>query len=124
MRCYLTYEGTDSPFAIDKAATVLPNRIRVVLPNKDNEEKPEPVIDDVVTPVSTISETTDAKVWAFSRNIHIVSASGMDYSIIDLSGRTVKTSTTQTSHDEININNPGVYVVVIGGKAFKVTVGF
>ena len=98
---------------------MLPDRIRVVFPSDNNEETTDP--DDVITPVSTISDTAGAKVWAFSRTIFIESAPDTDYSIIDLGGRVIKTSATQTTHEEVNINNPGVYVVVIGNQAFKVS---
>ena len=125
MRCYLTYgDGFENPFTA-KAATVLPDRIRVVFPSDNNEETTDPEDpEDVITPVSTISETAGAKVWAYNRTIFIESAPDTDYSIIDLGGRVIKTSATQTTHEEITINNPGVYVVVINGKAYKLWLNY
>lgn len=120
MRCYLTYFGKNNPFATAKSSTLLPDRIRVVFPSKKDNEVVTP--EEVVTPVSDITSAPAAKVWSYSRNIYIEAEAGIEYSIIDISGRLIKSSTTQTTHEEISINKSGVYVVVIGGKSYKVNV--
>lgn len=74
------------------------------------------------TPVSDISDIHSVKVWSSNRTIFIESAPDTKYTIIDLSGRTIKSATTKSTKEEININKPGVYVVVINGESFKVAV--
>lgn len=74
------------------------------------------------TPVSDNPSTTPTtKVWSFSKQIFIESIPGSQYKIIDLNGRTITTSKTKSSKDVINLNNPGVYVVIVNGESFKVS---
>lgn len=74
------------------------------------------------TPVSDNPSTTPAtKVWSFSKQIFIESIPGSQYKIIDLNGRTITTSKTKSSKDVINLNNSGMYVVIINGESFKVS---
>lgn len=74
------------------------------------------------TPVSdTPTITPYTKVWSFSKQIFIESIPGSQYKIIDLNGRTITTSKTKSSKDVINLNNPGVYVVIVNGESFKVS---
>ena len=125
MRCYLTYTGTGNPFSTAKSATVLPDRIRVVFPGDNNNEEDNEIStnpDEVVTPVSPVTEEAAAKVWAYNRTIFIESPTGSEYTVIDINGRQIKASTTESTHEEVNISKPGIFIVIIGGKSYKVNV--
>ena len=118
MRCYLTYAGSGTPFTA-KAATVLPDRIRVVFPSdNDNEITTDPA--EVITPVSSVSETSDIKVWSFGGTIYIKAQPNMDYTIIDLSGRTIKKGVTRSTREEVSLNAKGIVIVRIANKSFKI----
>ena len=77
--------------------------------------------DNPPTPVSSVDNTPSVKVWSFDNTIFIASTPDSQYKIIDLQGRTIATSTTTSSHEQININKSGIYVVIINGKSFKVS---
>ncbi|MBR2888260.1 MAG: BspA family leucine-rich repeat surface protein, partial [Bacteroidales bacterium] len=119
MRCYLTYAGSGNPFTA-KAATVLPDRIRVVFPSdNDNEITTDPA--EVITPVSSVSETEDVKVWSFGGTVFIEAQPDMDYTIIDLTGRTIKKGVTRSTREEVTLSRHGAIVIVnINGKSVKV----
>jgi len=119
MRCYLTYAGSGNPFTA-KAATVLPDRIRVVFPSdNDNEITTDPT--EVITPVSSISETEDVKVWSFGGTVYVESQPDMDYTIVDLSGRTIKKGVTRSTREEVALSrHAGIVIVNINGKSVKV----
>ena len=75
------------------------------------------------TPVATISVTQSGiKVWASNSTIFIESAVDAKYSIYDLNGRVITTSTTKSTKEEIHINKQGVYVVLVNGESFKVAI--
>jgi len=125
MRCYLTYKGTDNPFTTAKSSVVLPDRIRVVFPEDKDEDTGEEITtdpDEVITPVSPVTEEAVTKVWAYNRTIFIESPTGSEYTVIDINGRQIKAARTESTHEEVNISKPGVYVVIIGGKSYKVNV--
>ncbi len=111
MRCYLTYKKGE----LTKAATVLPDRIRVVFPDEveqsDNGE--------IVTPVLEISSESGVKVWSFDGTVYIEAQPDMDYIIVDLTGRTIKQGVTHSTHEELNLNTKGIVIVKIGNKTFK-----
>ncbi|MDD6002526.1 MAG: InlB B-repeat-containing protein [Bacteroidales bacterium] len=71
------------------------------------------------TPVSAIAESETAKVWSYNRTIFIETAPDTKYTIVDLQGRVITTSTTKSSHDEIQINQSGIMIVIIGNQSFK-----
>ena len=74
------------------------------------------------TPVSEINGEGDAvKVWSFARTIYIETAADTKYTIVDLNGRMITTSTTKSTHEEIQVNGSGIYVVIINGKSYKVS---
>jgi len=73
------------------------------------------------TPVSSVADSPNIKVWSFNSTIYIASTPDSQYKIIDLQGRTIKSATTKSSYEEVNINNSGIYVVIINGKSFKVS---
>ena len=73
------------------------------------------------TPVtSTPDSQSVAKVWASSGTIFIETATGAKYKIIDLSGRTLTTSTTKSTREEIRVNYNGIVVVIVNDKSYKV----
>ena len=79
---------------------------------------------DPGTPVSsTPKATANIKVWSFGNIVIIEAAPDTKYTIIDLQGRLIKSATTKSTHEEILISKTGIYLVLIGGKTFKVSVG-
>ncbi|MBO7598026.1 MAG: cadherin repeat domain-containing protein [Bacteroidales bacterium] len=90
--------------------------------NPEPQPEPEPDPQNPSTPVSSIDNGgNNVKVWSFARTIYIASTPDSQYKIIDLQGRTIATSTTKSSHEEVNINKEGIYVVIINGKSYKVS---
>ncbi|MBP5501237.1 MAG: leucine-rich repeat domain-containing protein [Bacteroidales bacterium] len=73
------------------------------------------------TPIATITDNTPVKVWSYNSTIYIESAPNAKYTIIDLNGRTIKSSTTKSSKEQININHSGIYLVIIDNQSFKVS---
>ncbi|MDD6003589.1 MAG: leucine-rich repeat protein, partial [Bacteroidales bacterium] len=83
-------------------------------PNPEPEPQPEPEPDpqNPSTPVSSIDNGgSNVKVWSYAHTIYIASTPDSQYKIIDLQGRTIKSATTKSSYEEVNINNSGIYVV-------------
>ncbi|MBQ3616702.1 MAG: BspA family leucine-rich repeat surface protein [Bacteroidales bacterium] len=73
------------------------------------------------TPVSDISgKEIGIIVWSFNSTIYIENAPDTKYTIIDLNGRTIKSATTTSTKEEVNLPKSGVFVVVINGKSFKI----
>ena len=115
MRCYLTYSGEDS--RLTKAATVLPDRIRVVFPD---EVEDEPSNTEIITPVTEIAKESGVKVWSYNKTVIIESQPGTDYTIVDLFGRILKTGVTHSTHEEVTVNlSTGIVIVIIKDKSFK-----
>ena len=74
------------------------------------------------TPVSSIDNNgNNVKVWSYAHTIYIETLPDSQYKIIDLQGRTIATSSTTSSLEQININNSGILVVIINGKSYKVS---
>lgn len=79
------------------------------------------VKENVPTPVSEIIPASGVKVWSYNGVIFIESErSGLEYKIVDLGGRTLKTSTTKSDKEEIRLNANGIVIVILGGKSYKV----
>ena len=78
--------------------------------------------DNPPTPVSSVDSTPGVKVWSFNRTIFIESAPDTKYTIIDLNGRILKSSTTKSTKEEITVNQHGIVVVIINGDSYKVAV--
>ena len=74
------------------------------------------------TPVANIADSPRVKVWSFNSTIFIESATDAKYSIYDLNGRVITTSTTKSTKEEIRTHKPGIYVVVVNGESYKVAV--
>lgn len=74
------------------------------------------------TPVSDTPQAIDnTKVWSFNSTIYIESTPDAKYNIIDINGRIIKSSTTKSTHEEIQLSKSGVFVVIINNKGFKVS---
>ena len=114
MRCYLTYNKNNGVFA--KSAPDLPDYIRVVFPDEVEESESG----EIVTPVSSLSETTGVKVWSSNRTIFIDAQPDTDYTIVDLSGRVLKTGITHSTREEITLSASGIVIVKIGKQTFKI----
>ena len=120
MRCYLTYEGNGNPFTA-KSSVVLPDRIRVVFPeDKDDDITPATNPDEVITPVSSVSEPDEIKVWSFGGTVFIEAQPDMDYTIIDLTGRVINKGITHSTREEVSLNAKGIVIVRIANKSFKI----
>ena len=72
------------------------------------------------TPVSSVSDIPSVKVWSYNSKIFIESTPDTKYTIIDINGRLIKSSTTKSSREEISINQNGTFVVIINDQSFKV----
>ncbi len=73
------------------------------------------------TPVSDISgKEIGIIVWSYNSTIYIETLPDTKYTIIDLNGRTIKSATTKSTKEEVNLPKSGVFVVVINGKSFKI----
>ncbi len=86
------------------------------------EPEPEPEPQPEPTPVSSVADSPSVKVWSYVSTIFIESAPDTKYTIIDLSGRTIKSATTKSTKEEISAINSGFYIVKIGNASFKVSV--
>ena len=72
------------------------------------------------TPVSSVADSPSIKVWSFNNTIYIETLPDTKYTIIDLNGRTIKSATTTSTKEEVNLPKSGVFVVVINNKSFKI----
>ena len=116
MRCYLTYDKNNG--VLSKSALDLPDYIRVVFP----DEVEQPDNGEIITPVSAISETSGAKVWSYNGTIYIEAQPDMDYTIVDLSGRVIKTGVTHTTREEVTLGkSTGIVIVKFAGKIYKLS---
>ena len=77
--------------------------------------------DNPPTPVSSVDSTPGVKVWSSNRSIFIESAPDTKYTIIDLNGRIIKSSTTKSTREHIKINKSGIVVVIINSESFKIS---
>ena len=85
-----------------------------------DEDEPEPEPENPPTPVSSVSDNLAVKVWSFNSTIYIENAAETKYSIININGRLIKSSTLKSSREEISINQNGTFVVIINGQSYKV----
>lgn len=116
MRCYLTYHGNDN--RLTKASTVLPDNIRVVFPDEIEESNNG----EIITPTSEINNEPGVKVWSYNRTIYIESQPDIDYTIIDLNGRILKTGVTHSTREEVVLSRyTGIVIVNVNGKSFKIS---
>ena len=81
------------------------------------------VLGTITTPVSYLPEAENkAKVWSYNGTIYIETAPDTKYTIVDLQGRVITTSTTKSTHDEINLSQSGIIIIVVNDKSYKVSV--
>ncbi len=85
-----------------------------IIPQPENNDNPS-------TPISSISEN-NIKVWSFNHTIYIENApADTKYTIIDLNGRIITTSTTKSTREEINTNKSGILILNIDNQSFKIS---
>jgi len=116
---------------ISKSALDIPDRISVIFIDKETASViDDPATDptdnpngDITTPTSEITPSDcNVKVWSYDKAIYIQSRPGTDYRIIDFSGRILRDGTTQSDRDEIRLgNHSGIVIVIINGKAHKLS---
>lgn len=85
------------------------------------EPEPEPEPYNPPTPILIVNDTPCTKVWSFNHTIYIETMPDTKYKIIDLYGRFLTTSTTQSTKEEIRINKSGIYIIHIANQSFKVS---
>ena len=93
--------------------------VSAVKPKKDDNGNGNGNGNGNQTPVSSITKD-NAKVWSFDRNVVIETEAGSEYKILDISGRTISASTTQSTHDVIAVNKTGIFVILVNGNSYKV----
>ncbi len=72
------------------------------------------------TPVANINADGSTKVWSNGDVIFIETIAGADYKIIDLGGRVVKSSSTNSTREQISLNRLGIFLVIVNGNSYKV----
>ena len=120
------YKTTKATFGSKITAPTMPYKSGVKFSGWSNVPETMPDKDITITgsytsttPVAEITESEDIKVWSYNRTIYIETAPDTKYTIVDLNGRMLTTSTTQSTHDEIQINQTGVIIVIINNRSFK-----
>ncbi|MDD6002852.1 MAG: bacterial Ig-like domain-containing protein [Bacteroidales bacterium] len=84
-----------------------------IIPQPENNDNPS-------TPISSISEN-NIKVWSYNHTIYIENApADTKYTIIDINGRVIATSTTKSTKEEINTNKSGIMILNIDNQSFKI----
>ena len=89
----------------------------MVEPNENPSESGE-----IITPVSEITPDSGIKVWSFGGTIIIEAQPNTDYTIVDLSGRTLKNDVTHSTRETVSLSRRAARIVIvkIGNKTFKV----
>lgn len=86
-------------------------------PQPQPEPQPNPS-----TSISSISEN-NIKVWSYNHTIYIENApADTKYTIIDLNGRVITTSTTKSTKEEINTNKSGIVILIINNISYKLSI--
>ncbi len=121
-RCYLEY----SKDGFSKSTPVLPERIIVVFPDETASivEPGDP--DDngeITTPTAEITPNSGIKVWSADGSVIIEAQPDMDYTIVDLSGRTLKNGVTHSTRETVTLSRraAGIVIVKIGNQTFKIS---
>ena len=107
------YNGTDLE-NLSKKTVVLPENIEVRI-----VDKTESVVE---TPVSEIIPDENIKVWSFDKTVFIEAEAGTKYNIIDINGRLLRSSVTNSNREEVVLNKKadGIIIVKISNKSFKI----
>ena len=98
----------------DYIPTKMPDSDLIVSGTFTKKENGEP------TPVANVTNADNTKVWSFNRTIFIETLPDTKYKITDINGRILTTSTTKSTHEEIQTNASGILIVTVGAKSFKV----
>ena len=119
-RCYLTRKGS-----ISKSAEQLPETIKIRLIDETasviTPDDPQENTGDITTPVSEIANNNGVKVWSYDGIIYIESAPSTAYTIVDMTGRTLKNGVTNSTRETVTLSRTaGIVIVIINGKTFKV----
>ncbi|MDD6001846.1 MAG: MBG domain-containing protein, partial [Bacteroidales bacterium] len=115
-------EYTITPKGDEKQGNYVVSFVDATLTITKATPNPEPDPQNPSTPVSSVDNNgNNVKVWSYAHTIYIASTPDSQYKIIDLQGRTIKSATTKSSYEEVTINTSGVYVVIINGKSYKVS---
>jgi hypothetical protein len=121
-RCYLTHKDD-----ISKSAEQLPETIHIRLIDETSsvitpDDPQAPSDTDITTPVSEIAPNNGVKVWSYDGTIYIESQPSTDYTIIDLTGRTLLPGVTSTTRETVTLSRraAGIVIVKIGQQTFKV----
>lgn len=120
-RCYLEY----SKDGFSKSTPVLPERIIVVFPDETASivEPGDP--DDngeITTPTAEITPANGTKVWSADGSVIIEAQPDMDYTIVDISGRTLKNGVTHSTRETVTLSRrAGIVIVKIGKQTFKIS---
>ncbi len=118
-RCYLTYNGNSTD--LSKSTVILPDCIIVRVVEPDEIPSFQPVNNEIITPITEITPESAVKVWSYNKTIIIESQPYTNYTIVDLTGRILKTGVTYSTHEEVSLNcNTGIVIVNINGKTFKI----
>ena len=119
-RCYLTRKND-----ISKSAEQLPETIQIRLIDETasviTADDPQENTGDITTPVSEIANNNGVKVWSYDGAIYIESAPSTAYTIVDMTGRTLKNGVTNSTRETVTLSRTaGIVIVIINGKTFKV----
>ncbi|MDD6003017.1 MAG: MBG domain-containing protein, partial [Bacteroidales bacterium] len=115
-------EYTITPKGEEKQGNYVVSFVDATLTITKATPNPEPEPQNPSTPVSSVDNNgSNVKVWSYAYTIYIASTPDSQYKIIDLQGRAIKSATTKSSYEKVNINNSGIYVVIINGKSYKVS---
>lgn len=118
-RCYLTYNGNSTD--LSKSTVILPDCIIVRVVEPDEIPSFQPVNNEIITPITETTPESAVKVWSYNKTIIIESQPYTNYTIVDLTGRILKTGVTHSTHEEVSLNcNTGIVIVNINGKTFKI----
>ena len=76
----------------------------------------------VETPVSEIIPDKNIKVWSFDKTVFIEAEAGTKYNIIDINGRLLRSSVTNSDREEVVLSqkSSGIIIVKISNKSFKI----
>ena len=120
-RCYLEY----SKNGVSKSTPVLPEKIIVVFPDETSSVVEPGNPDDtgeITTPTAEITHNSGINVWSADGSVIIEAQPDMDYTIVDLSGRTLKNGVTHSTRETVTLSRraAGIVIVKIGTQTFKV----
>ena len=76
---------------------------------------------NLTTSVAQVAnEGNNIKVWSNNRTIYIETQPDTKYTVVDINGRLITTSTTKSTREEIQVTPKGVLLVIINNHSYKV----